>query len=259
MKKLCLFATVAVLAVQSSSLRAQPGSPGGMGGMPGPRYSVSLTKLFGDNTGFSATVENQVKQQGGNMMSIVGAISFLEGKSRFEMDMSKAKGAGIPAGASEQMKAMGMDTMISITRPDKKLTYLVYPGLKAYAEIPLTDSGSESPVDKFKIEPTELAKETVDGHPCVKNKVVVTDGKDGKHEFVVWNATDLKKFPIKIEQKDGSTEMTSLYKDIKFAKPDAALFDPPAGFTKYDNVMTMMQQEMMKRVGGGAGLGPPGR
>jgi hypothetical protein len=256
MKKLCLFATIAALTVQLVTLHAQPGAPGGLGGMPGPRYSASLTKLFGDNPGFSATVENQIKQQSGSTMSIAGTIAFLEGKSRFEMDMTKAKGSGIPADAAEQMKAMGMDTMISITRPDKKLTYLIYPGLKAYAEIPLTDSGSDTPADKFKVEPTELGKETVEGHPCVKNKVVVTDGKDGKHEFVVWNATDLKNFPVKIEQKESGMEMTSIYKDIKFAKPVASLFDPPTGYTKYDNMMSMMQQEMMKRIGGGV---PPGR
>lgn len=222
--------------------------------MPGPRFSASLAKLFGENPGFSATVENQIKQPGGDTMSLAGSLSFLDGKSRFEMDMTKATGAGIPAGAGEQMKAMGMDTMISITRPDKKITYLVYPGLKAYAEIPLTDAGSETPADKYKIEPTELGKETVEGHPCVKNKVVVTDGKDGKHEFVVWNATDLKNFPVKIEQKEGGMEMTSIYKDIKFAKPDAAQFEPPKDFKRYDNMQALMQEEMMKRMGAPGGL-----
>jgi hypothetical protein len=66
----------------------------------------------------------------------------------------------------------------------------------------------------------------------------------------------LKNFPVKIEQKESGMDMTSIYKDIKFAKPVASLFDPPTGYTKYDNMMSMMQQEMMKRIGGGV---PPGR
>jgi len=258
MKKTFFLATVAALAIQLASLRAQPGAPGGLGGMPSPRFDAALTRLFGDHPGFTATIENQMKSSSMDM-SLSGKLAFLDGKSRFEMDITKAKGAGIPAEAGEQMKAMGMDVMISITRPDKKVTYLVYPGLKAYAETPLTDASSGTPADKFKVEETELGKESVDGHPCVKNKVTLTDAQDRKKEFVVWNATDLKKFPVKIEQKEGSTEMTSTYKDIKFAKPDAAQFEPPAGFTKYDNMMSMMQQEMMKRMGGGAGLPPPGR
>ena len=39
--------------------------------------------------------------------------------------------------------------------------------------------------DKFKLEATELGKETVAGHPCVKNKVIVTDDKGDKHESTV--------------------------------------------------------------------------
>jgi len=42
--------------------------------------------------------------------------------------------------AAAQMKAMGMDKMIAISRPDKKVTYLVYPGLNAYLEMPLKDA-----------------------------------------------------------------------------------------------------------------------
>jgi hypothetical protein len=47
-----------------------------------------------------------------------------------------------------------------------------------------------------------------------------------------------------------------LFKDVKLAKPDASLFDPPAGYKHYDNLQQMMQQEMMKRMGGGMGMPP---
>ena len=257
MKKLLCLAAWLALNTTLVPLQAQPGLPGGMGGIPGPRFDASLARLFGENSGFTATIENQIEDKTMGVMSMPGKLAFLDGSSRFEMDLTKARGGGIPAEAGEQMKAMGMDTMISITRPDKKVKYLVYPGLKAYAETPLTDAGIETPADKFKVEPVEQGKETVEGHPCVKNKVTVTDAQGRKQDFVVWNATDLKNFPIKIEQKDGGTEMTSTYKDVKLTKPAASLFDPPSGYTKYDNIMSMMQQEMMKRMGGG--FGQPGR
>ena len=65
------------------------------------------------------------------------------------------------------------------------------------------------------METTELGKDTVDGHPCVKNKVIVTDNEGSKHESTVWNATDLKNFPVKIEtDRTGRQTMTMLFKNV---------------------------------------------
>lgn len=230
-----------------------PAQPG-MGAPKGPQFSGSLTKLFGDNTAFSATLEMQTKD-GGTDLSVPGKLSFDKGKSRFEMDMTQIKGGKIPTGAAEQMKAMGMDTLVAISRPDKKVNYLIYSGLTAYIESEAKDAESTDAANKYKVEATEVGKETVDGHACVKNKIIVTDDKGKAHESLVWNATDLKKFPVKIETAEEGTKITMLFKDIKLVKPDDAIFAPPATFKKYDNMMALMQEEIMKRVGGAGG--PP--
>jgi len=152
------------------------------------------------------------------------------------------------------MKGMGMDRMVMISRPDKKVTYTVYPGLQAYVEMPLRDSDAAEAQSDFKVETAELGKETVDGHPCVKNRAVVTDKEGRKHESLVWNATDLKNFPIRIEQTEQDTTMTMLFKEIELSEPDVSLFDPPTDFKHYESMPALMQQEMMKRMGGGAGF-----
>lgn len=241
---------VTLLGFGLFSAHAQPG----LGAPKGPQFSGSLTKLFGDNTTFSAALEMQTKD-GSTELVVPGKLAFDKGKSRFEMDMTQIKGGKIPAGAAEQMKAMGMDSLVAITRPDKKLNYLIYPGLTAYIESEAKDAESTDAAGKYKVETTEVGKETLDGHVCVKNKIVVTDDKGKTHESLVWNATDLKKFPIKIETAEDGTKITMLFKDIKLAKPDDAIFAPPATFKKYDNMMALMQEEIMKRVGGAGG--PP--
>ena len=91
---------------------------------------------------------------------------------------------------------------------------------------------------------------------CVKNKAVVSDHEGNKHESIIWNATDLKGFPIKILTEEHSQSMTMLFKDVKFSKPDASLFETPAGLKRYDSPMALMQGEMMKRMGGGMGMPP---
>ncbi|MEI6198103.1 MAG: hypothetical protein WCS42_27620, partial [Verrucomicrobiota bacterium] len=70
--------------------------------------------------------------------------------------------------------------------------------------------------------------------------------------------TDLKKFPVKIAHVEQGNEITMTFKNLALVKPAATAFDLPAGYTKYDNIQTMMQTEMMKKMGGGMGL-PPGR
>ena len=241
---------ITLLAFSIFSAHAQPG----LGAPKGPQFSGSLTKLFGDNTAFSAALEMQTKD-GNTEIVVPGKLSFDKGKSRFEMDITQIKGGKIPAGAAEQMKAMGMDTLVAISRPDKKLNYLIYSGLSAYIESESKDAESTDAAGKYKVETTEVGQETLDGQPCVKNKIVVTDEKGKTHESLVWNATDLKQFPIKIETAEDGTKITMFFKDIKLAKPDDAIFAPPASFKKYDNMMALMQQEIMKRVGGAGG--PP--
>ncbi len=239
---------------------AQPGGPGGPPG--GPQLGGPISKLFGDNQKFSAVLEMQVTDKTGKPINLPGKISYDTGNSRFELNLSDIKGGNMPPNAAAQMKSMGLDQMVTIARPDKKNVYLIYPGLQSYVEMPLPNAGSALTNGDYKMETTEIAKETLDGHPCVKNKVIVTD-KDGiKHESTVWNATDLKQFPVKIQTAESGDDVIMVFKNISLAKPGANAFEAPADYTKYDNVQTMMQQQVMKRMGGGGmggGMGmPPG-
>ncbi|MDD4869888.1 MAG: DUF4412 domain-containing protein [Kiritimatiellae bacterium] len=235
-------------------------SGGGMGGPQGPRLGGSMAKLFGKNSAYTATLEMQTMIAAQNQtMTMPGKVAFDSGNSRFEMDMSEAKGGAMPPQAAVQMKTMGMDKMIFISRPDRKVGYMIYPNLNAYAETPIQEQDAAKIEADYKLETTKLGTETVDGHPCVKNKAVVTDDKGNKHESIIWNATDLKDFPVKIETVEQGNSITMLFKDVKLSKPNGILFEPPADSKRYDNPMVLMQTEMMKRMGGGAGLLPKSR
>ena len=251
----------ALLGLGLVAASAQPGRMGGMGGGGfGPQFSGGMTKLFGANTAFSAAIETHAKISAGAQpmeLNLPGKIAFDAGKTRFEMDMSDMKGGGLPPGAAEQMKAMGMDKMVMVSRPDKKLIYLVYPGLQSYAEMPLQDPDATKSEDEFKMDKVEQGKETVDGHACVKNKVTISDDKGNKREFLTWNATDMKDFPVKIEFSEAGNTMSMQLKNVKLAKPDAAQFDPPAGYKGYQNIMQLMQEVASKRMGGPGGMGGP--
>lgn len=225
---------------------AQPGVPAG------PSFGGGMDKLFGDNQSFSATLETQMADGQNGTMTLPGKIAFDSGKSRLEMDMTQAKSAQLPPEATAQMKSLGMDRVVMIGRPDKKIAYVVFPGMQACVEQPLSAAETATAAD-YKVQTTELGKETVDNHPCVKNKVVITSTNAAPQEATVWNATDLKNFPVKIQATQQGRTMTLLFRNISNSKPDASAFETPAGYTKYDNVQAMMQAVLMKQLGGALG------
>lgn len=248
-----LLLAAAVLLLAKGSVTAQMG--GGMGAGMGPGFNAAMAKLFGENNAFTAKTEVRILDQSEKeMMTMTADFYMLDNKFRMEMDMSAMKSAQMPAEAMAQMKQMGMDRIQVITRPDKKISYLIYPGLLAYAEMAMPKEEAQMADKEFKIQKTEQGKETIDGHPCVKNKVTMTD-PDGKAiESLVWSATDMKDFPIQMQIKTPAqgqeATVVMKYKDVKLGKPDAKLFDPPAGYARHENIMSLMQVGMQKGMGG---------
>ena len=232
-------------------MAAQAQLPGGGGLAPStPQFSAAFSKLVGEHKDVSADMDMEMTEQGSkDGLWTPAKIWYLEGKSRLEIDLTRAKGPQLPAGMGEQLKAMGMGEMTMISQEGKTSSYLVYPSLQAYAVIP-TPSNKEQDDSKIKLDSTELGKDTVDGQACIKNKVVITEADGTKSEATVWNATELKKFPVRIETAKDTTKVRMSFKNVKLAKPDSKLFDPPANYKKHENVQSMMQEAIMKSIQG---------
>jgi len=220
--------------------------------MPGPPAGVNaaLSRLFGNVKAFSA--KSQVHVYGRDQKEKVSAdmdFALLDERIRVEVHMSRMKNKTMPTSAAASMKQFGMDRVVSVIRPDKKATYIIFPGMQSYVNMALPKEELETYRKKPKIEKTALGKEALDGHPCVKNKVVITDYQGRKQEVTVWNATDLKDFPVQIETQEGDDKVTIRYRQIRLAKPDARQFEPPTGFKEYDDLESLMQGVMIKMMG----------
>jgi hypothetical protein len=221
----------------------------GMLGMSQPRDpSQDIAKLFGKSTAFTAdaTVFMKRATDAAPAPMVEFSYAMLDGKVRADMDMTKLH-KGISADERAMMEQMGMARIAHVFVPEKKIQYMIYPGLKSYCVIASSQTNVQNEGNESKVERTELGKETVEGHPCVKWKVVVT-GADGKaNESIQWQATDLKDFPIKSETTaaDG-TVSTTLFKKINLSKPSASLFEPPADFKQYNNMQELMMGSMQR-------------
>ena len=214
-----------------------------------PKIDAAMRKLFGETKAFSAQIQMSGKGSDGKTFSMSGALYLSEGKSRFDMDFTKTQGTGMSPQAVAQMKAMGMDRFEAISRPDLKLVFMVYPNMQSCVKMPMTQpSDAKVSTDDLKITITRVGAETVNGHPCIKNQVVVTDEQGKAHASTMWNATDLKNFPVRIVYAENGGEFTMDFVQITLSTPDASTFEPPAGCAVYDNMQQMMQQVLMKRM-----------
>jgi len=198
-------------------------------------------KLFGSNVSYSAVMELQT----GKAKPIVTQTFFDEGKSRQEMDLASL----LPSGLGLAKDSAGK--YIQLFLPDKNAFYQVHPEIKGYLEMPFSQPPTVQRESDYKMELTPLGKETLDGHACIKNKTVVADSLGHQKEYTVWNATDLNQFPLKIQTTNSLGEPeTTFYRNVKLAKPDAKLFELPAGYRKYTDLSAMMQDIMMKQMQG---------
>ncbi len=222
-------------------------SAGWFGGGDNVDSNEQLALLFGDNTAFTATADITVlNKQGKTRHGAEMEYAFLDGKLWTELNMAKTKAGQKHAEGMNEMAAMGMDRIVTLIRPDKQLTYIIYPGIQSYCESPVTAGRERQPP---KIEKQELGNDTLDGRPCVKSLVTITDNKGRQTQMTVWQATDLKDFPVQSEMtKDGETIVTT-FKNIKLEKPAASLFDVPTNYTKYATVNEMMMGAMQKIMG----------
>jgi hypothetical protein len=215
-----------------------------LGGGAAPGSNPSLLKLFGKHQAFTARADAKIEQGGGSAMTMPMNMALSDKKLRAEIDMSEVKGSQFPAEAIVQLKKLNLDKPVSVLRPDKKVLYIIYPALKSYVEMPMPKEEAAVLDKDVKMKKTELGKETIDGHPCVKSKVVMTDDQGKAQEATIWEASDMKDFPVQVQMADEGANVVIRYSNVQLAVPPASLFEPPAGYAKYASMQELALKGM---------------
>jgi|YelNatPaOPRAMG01_1025707.scaffolds.fasta_scaffold07780_10 hypothetical protein len=220
-------------------------------------FGEQLGKLFGKNLAFTAVAQMTVANAAGKSLHTMEMdYAMRDGNVRSVMDIGRMKTSDMPAEAVAHMKSLGMDRTIAIGRPAERVTFIVYPGLKAYC-VMTAPTGAPLADKPPKIERETLGQETVDGHPCTKQRVIITDDDGKKQEVLVWSAIDLKDFPIQTQMTTGKQTMTMLFQKIKLEAPPAELFHEPKNFQKYGTLQELMMGAMQGMMSQGHPPLPP--
>jgi hypothetical protein len=193
--------------------------------------NAAFAKLFGNVNAFTAKLETRlIDPYHAEIVRMPVDFAVLDSKVRLEINLAQMQSTDFSASKLASLKQAGMDRLITVFRPDKKATYVIYPGVQSYQELPLAKGEAEAFEKGLTLEKTVLGKETVDGHPCVKNAVIVKDGKGPVLEAVTWNAADLKDFPLQVQMKQKENTVRMNFTQVRFVKPDAKQFDLPANY-----------------------------
>lgn len=232
--------TVCLLAFGSVRVYAQ--TDGGM-----PALSVGMLRFFGSTTYFTAHLEIRMfDAKGIETFSAPMKFSLLNGKMRGELDVTKMKSKDLPALAATAAKSVGMERVVTLVRPDKKESYLLYPTFQACVVAPMDAEDADALKKPATLQKTPLGKEQVDGHACIKNNAIVTEAGGNQRTATLWCATDLRDFPVQTKMVDGTDTILMKFSQVKFEKPDSKLFDLPAGTAKYNDAQELTQAVMKK-------------
>ncbi len=133
--------------------------------------------------------------------------------------------------------AEGGAEQVTISRLDKKLSWVVMPSQKAYMELSWEQSRKNAPADlrECTVDMKKAGSETVNGHAATRYDMTATCPDGTGYAGSMWVTKD--NIPVKIDttMKGGpgkSGRVLVELKNLKIAKQDPTLFEVPSGYTK---------------------------
>jgi hypothetical protein len=221
----------------------------GFGNVNPTGVNAAFIKLFGPHTNFSAFVDARVLDKDGkDWVRVPLNISALDEKIVLDVDLTKAIARDMPPLATETLTQAGIDRVLSIVRPDKKATFLVYPNAQSYLNIPLSPEDSMALEKGYRVESTAAGKEILSGKERTKNNVVIRDSRGvSVLEATTWSAPELRNFPVKIETRQDKMTFILQFAKVQLTRPSATLFELPPDLTEYKDMQQMMFG-IMKRI-----------
>jgi hypothetical protein len=170
-------------------------------------------------------------------------------------------------GSKSRVENPGMNGIITIALGDAKKTIMMNKINKTYYEQSAQDREQMPTVYDSDVvfEKKKIGNEKIDDHPCVKYDAVYyrKSKPDEKHKAVIWEAQDLKGFPVQTEiivpphpnYPNSGGKMVMKYKNIKLGAATADLFEVPSDYKKVNSAQEVLGfgglgniEEMMKRI-----------
>jgi hypothetical protein len=220
-----------------------------------PFLAAALSEVFSDSRAFSAQAILQLPGDQPNQGIPLG-FATLNGHMRWYLNLDQARSSRLDPALTTWLREARLNQVLFILRPETN-ALVVVPGLKQWFEFAPPKSPEIQAKAEEKVgflQKTEVGRETVDGHPCVKYRLDLPKERGSGEQAFVWQATDLKNLPIKFQTALNGEIFTLLFRQIKDTPPDAKHFEPTAGYARVSGPETLLQNALL---GGLTGNNPP--
>lgn len=241
------WAFVVAVSLLGFTLHLPAQIPGGQTG-----FNPALLQLFGSHKAFTGTTDlRMTDRMNKELVRMPMQMQFLDGKVRAEVNLKQITASAMGEEGLAMFKQAGMEQVVSILRPDRKVSIVAFAPAKVFTQEPMTPEDVAGFALKYEVKLTELGRETINNHPCIKNQVTVSNSRGERIQGTVWNATDLKQFPVKILLPEGDSIIEMSFRDVKLQKPDSTVFEAPAGFTRFESMEKLIQSRLASILGAG--------
>jgi hypothetical protein len=194
--------------------------------MAGPA-AVLLTNL----DGFSAHLTASIPQRDGQRRQMSGDLLEREGRLIFQ-----------PQTGVKGKHARSEGGMFFIWHEDRNTGYILSDPLQAYAPVM-----SRVQVTNIAWNTSGATEEQAGGHPCRRLEAILQSSDGSSVRYMVWQAEDLKRFPMRIAQVGGGPGLTLDFTNVRLELPAPELFYPPEGFTKYESPTALMNELIVRQ------------
>ncbi|MBM3846263.1 MAG: hypothetical protein FJ405_08260 [Verrucomicrobia bacterium] len=213
-------------------------------------FNPALLQLFDGHKAFSARAELRVLDpQRRETIRTSIQMAYLNGKVRAEVSLSSITSQRMSTDALDLFKQAGMDPVVSVLLPDRKVSIVSFPTVKVFAEEPMGPEEAAEFGTRFSVTKTLLGKEVVAGESCDKSSISITSTKGASLKGTIWAAPALKGFPLRIQLPEGENLMEMTFTDVKLTAPGAESFEAPKGFRRYEGMDKLIADRMQSLTG----------
>ena len=221
-----------------------------------PFFAAVLTPLLSEPRPFSARAQwIFFADSPEDRTAVAMTLAMSAGQMRWDLNLEDSPREQFLPGALAALKGMKMERIALYLQPNRAVQ-VAFPGAESVVVIPLPKEQrlvAKADEQAANLDQTAVAREMIDGHPCVKYRLKVATSKTSTESAFVWRATDLDDFPLRLLIRFGTESHVLQFKDPSFAKLADGHLTPPPKFKRYADLDTLLQSVLLR----GLGLGTP--